>query len=67
VYLKGGRFLWFNLCSKKENPDIMNGAQLHAEGLDDDRDLADMAAKKDRDWDDYKDENVKGAGVTKRY
>lgn len=45
----------------------MNGAQLHAEGLDDDRDLADMAAKKDRDWDDYKDENVKGAGVTKRY
>ncbi len=35
-------------------------------GDEDDERLADEATMKDREWDNWKDDNVKGAGVTKR-
>ncbi len=49
------------------NPEILTAKQLHEQGLEDDLDQADRAAKKDREWDDWKDDNPKGQGVTKRY
>ncbi len=49
------------------NPEILTAKQLHEQGLEDDLDHADRAAKKDRDWDDWKDDNPKGQGVTKRF
>lgn len=39
---------------------------LHRDGDEDDERLADEATMKDREWDNWKDDNVKGAGVTKR-
>jgi immunoglobulin-binding protein 1 len=52
---------------RAENPEVLSGKELVAQGLEDDEDKADLAAKKDRDWDDWKDDNPKGAGVTKRF
>ena len=37
-------------------------AQLEEEGLEDEADLVDAATQRDRDWDDWKDENPKGIG-----
>ena len=39
---------------------------LHRDGDEDDENLADKATIQDREWDNWKDDNVKGAGVTKR-
>jgi len=36
--------------------------QLEADGEEDDERLADIATYKDRAWDDWKDENPRGAG-----
>jgi len=41
--------------------------QLHKDGDEDDEALADEAAKLDREWDDWKDANPKGSGLTKRF
>jgi len=51
----------------KANPEIMTGQQVHEEGLEDDEAIVDKATEKDRYWDDYKDDNPKGRGVTKRF
>lgn len=53
--------------SQKDNPETRTVANLHEEGLEDDQDLHDQATKKDRDWDDWKDDHPKGRGVTKRF
>ena len=52
---------------RAENPEVLSAKQMLDEGLEDDKDIADSAAKKDRDWDDWKDDNPKGSGVTKRF
>eukprot|EP00924_Labyrinthula_sp_SR-Ha-C_P013997 maker-scaffold_5-snap-gene-20.3-mRNA-1 protein AED:0.00 eAED:0.00 QI:69/1/1/1/1/1/3/56/369 len=36
-------------------------------GLEEDNEVVDQATKNDRDWDDWKDDNPKGSGVTKLY
>eukprot|EP00939_MAST-03C_sp_MAST-3C-sp1_P001745 g1745.t1 len=41
--------------------------QLRKDGDEDDESLADTAALLDREWDDWKDDNPKGSGVTKRF
>ena len=38
---------------------------LKRDGLEDDIDKVDASAKKDRDWDDFKDENPRGSGNKK--
>ena len=40
--------------------------QLEEMGKEDDLELVDKATKRDRDWDNWKDMNPKGYGVTKR-
>ena len=47
-------------------PDMKQKA-LHENGLEDDVELMDKAAVRDRNWDDWKDDNPKGSGVTNRY
>ena len=42
-------------------------AQLEEEGLEDDIDLVNKATVRDRAWDNWKDDNTKGAGVTKYF
>ena len=39
--------------------------QLYAKGLEDDNDLVEKARKKDSEWNNWKDDNPKGSGVTK--
>lgn len=41
--------------------------QLLEEGLEDDTELVDKATVRDRDWDNWKDDHPKGAGVTNRF
>lgn len=41
--------------------------QLEEEGLEDDAELVDRAAYRDREWDDWKDDHPKGSGVTKKF
>ena len=40
--------------------------QLEEMGKEDDLELVDKATKRDRDWDNWKDMNTKGYGVTNR-
>ena len=48
------------------NPDkVKTYEQLYAEGLEDDNDLVEKARKKDSEWNNWKDDNPKGSGVTK--
>ena len=41
--------------------------ELIEAGEEDDEELVDKATKRDRDWDNWKDMNPKGVGVTKRF
>jgi len=52
---------------RKENPEVMSLDALHEQGLEDDEDKMDQAIVKARNWDDWKDENPKGRGNTKRF
>ena len=40
---------------------------MHEGSLEDDHELVDKATMRDRGWDDWKDDNPKGYGVTKRW
>lgn len=62
------RYAIFNQThSREENPEILDLKQLHEQGLEDNEELLDKATEKDRNWDDWKDDNPKGRGVTKRF
>ena len=51
----------------KEEPEHLKYEQLVERGLEDDEKLLDKATMNDRNWDNWKDDNPKGSGVTKRY
>lgn len=53
--------------NREANPEILDLKQLHEQGLEDNEELLDKATEKDRNWDDWKDDNPKGRGVTKRF
>ena len=44
----------------------MSGAEVAEAGLEDDEEKVDAATRRDREWDDWKDENPKGIGRTKK-
>jgi immunoglobulin-binding protein 1 len=54
------------MCRENVGPPKRYKALLE-EGLEDDEELLDIAAVKDREWDAWKDDNPRGAGVTKRF
>ncbi|GBG24414.1 PP2A regulatory subunit TAP46 [Hondaea fermentalgiana] len=53
--------------NREANPEVLNLKQVHEQGLEDDVEVYDKATEKDRNWDDWKDDNPKGRGVTKRF
>mmetsp|Transcript_10533 Transcript_10533/g.12091 ORF Transcript_10533/g.12091 Transcript_10533/m.12091 type:complete len:376 (+) Transcript_10533:91-1218(+) len=56
--------------AEKTIEDEMNTIKSHnvrEKGLEDDIDIVDRATMNDRRWDNWKDDNPKGSGVTKKY
>lgn len=57
---------WHALLRNAPKPD-RRMQQLEEEGLEDDAELVERAAYRDREWDDWKDDHPKGSGVTKKF